>query len=230
MRLQSLARRRPSPAIVVSSLALFISLGGAGYAATQLPNGSVGNAQLQNNSVSYKKIVPGSVGIVRANTGQLQVRVSGTCATGTGIGTINSVGKVTCNPALPAEYGTTNNTISALQTATTPQTVTSVALPTGPSYVGFANPTATVTGNTTEQSVTVTCTLTIGSNTETRSATVDTGTRSTTSDVSIPLQVAGGSGTGTVTCQSATDDTTASTAAAVSVTSALNVIQTASNS
>ena len=102
MPLKSLMRRRPSAAIVISCVALFMSLGGVGYAAISIPNSSVGTAQLKNNAVSYKKIQPGAVGIVRANTGQLQVRVSGACQTGSAIGTINQVGKVTCNNALPS--------------------------------------------------------------------------------------------------------------------------------
>ena len=172
LRLKSLMSRRPSAAIVISSAALFMSLGGVGYAAISIPNNSVGAAQLKNNAVtnskinngavSFKKIQPGAVGLVRANTGQLQVRVSGTCASGTAIGTINQVGKVTCNNALPSEFGTTNNSATVTSTAAT---VTSVALPTGASYLAFANPTATVTSGGAGQHVTVTCTLTVGSNT-----------------------------------------------------------------
>ena len=225
MRFHSLLRRRPSPAIVISSAALFMSLGGVGYAATQLPNNSVGTSQLRNNAVSYKKIQPGAIGLVRANTGQLQVRVSGTCVTGQAIGTINQVGKVTCNNALPSEFGTTNNTAAATSTAAT---VTSVALPAGASYVAFANPTATVTSGAPMQRVTVTCTLTVGSNTETRSVVIPTdGTAGDTSTQSIPMQATGGSGTGSLSC---TGTVPTGTAPAVSVTSAINAIQTASNS
>jgi hypothetical protein len=219
-------RRRPSPAILISSVALFMSLGGVGYAATQLPSNSVGTSQLRNNAVSYKKIQPGAVGIVRANTGQLQVRVSGTCAAGSAIGTVNQVGKVTCNQALPSEFGTTNNTATV---TSTPASVTSVALPTGASYFALANPEATVTSGATAQRVTVTCTLTVGSNTETRSTVIDTdGIASDTSTASIPLQATGGSGTGSVSCASSVAGT--GTAPGVSVVSAVNAIQTASNS
>ena len=235
MRLKSLMRRRPSAAIVISSVALFMSLGGVGYAAISVPDNSVGTAQLRsnavtnskirNNAVSYKKIQPGAVGIVRANTGQLQVRVSGTCGSGMAIGTINQVGKVTCNNALPSEFGTTNNTATVTSTAAT---VTSVALPAGASYLAFANPTATVTSGGAAQHVTVSCTLTVGSNTETRSVTIETtGTAADKTSASIPLQATGPSGTGSVSC---TNSVPTGTAPATSVTSAINAIQTASNS
>jgi hypothetical protein len=228
--------RRPSAAIVISSAALFMSLGGVGYAAISIPNSSVGTAQLKNNAVTsgkikngavtYKKINPGSVGIVRANTGQLQARVSGTCATGTAIATINQVGKVTCNNALPSEFGTTNNSAPVTSTAAT---VTTVTLPAGPSYLAFANPTATVTSGATPQRVTVSCTLTVGSNTETRSAIVDTsGTTGDNFTASIPLQAAGGSGASTLSCTSTVPGT--GTAPTTQVTAAINAIQTASNS
>jgi hypothetical protein len=233
LRVKSLMSRRPSA--VISSAALFMSLGGVGYAAISIPNNSVGPAQLRNNAVtnnkinngavSFKKIQPGAVGLVRANTGQLQVRVSGTCASGTAIGTINQVGKVTCNNALPSEFGTTSNTAAI---TSTPATVTSVALPTGASYLALANPTATVTSGASVQHVTVTCTLAVGSNTQSRSATVDTsGTSGNTTVASIPLQAAGPSGTGSVSC---TDSVPSGTAPATSVTAAINAIQTASNS
>jgi hypothetical protein len=225
LRLHSLRRRRPSPAIIISSVALFMSLGGVGYAAISIPNNSVGSSQLKNNSVSYKKIQPGAVGIVRANTGQLQVRVSGTCGSGQAIATINQVGKVTCNNALPSEFGTTNNTATV---TATPATVTNVALPTGASYFALANPTATVTSGGTGQRITVSCTLTVGSNTETRSAVIVTdGTPGNPSTQSIPLQATGPSGTGSVSC---TGSVPTGTLPAVSVTSAINAVQTASNS
>jgi hypothetical protein len=234
--------RRPSAAIVISSAALFMSLGGVGYAAISIPNNSVGTAQLRNNAVtnskikngavSYKKIVPGAVGLVRANTNQLQVRVSGTCGAGSAIGTINQVGKVTCNNALPSEFGTTNNS-APLGTGST--SITSVALPAGNSYLAFANPSVTVTPNATAQAQhdTVSCTLTVGSNTATRSITFDTPvTSSTAQTASFPLQATGPSGTSSVSCTSATtgSGTGTTTAPAITVTSAINAIQTASNS
>jgi hypothetical protein len=47
---------RPSPAMVVALLALFVALGGTGYAVATLPKNSVGAKQLKKNAVSGKKI------------------------------------------------------------------------------------------------------------------------------------------------------------------------------
>ena len=43
---------------VVAYLALFIALGGTGYAAASLPAGSVGSAQLRNHSIGRVKLDP----------------------------------------------------------------------------------------------------------------------------------------------------------------------------
>ncbi len=247
MRLPSLFRRRPSPAIVMSSVALFLSLGGVGYAGIFIPNGSVGTAQLAKgavtnsklhvNAVSFPNIVEGAVGIHRINTSQVQVRVSASCPKGSAIGAIGTLGTINCNPALPSEFGTTNNTVSVPTTAGGPVSVVTRGLPEGApyslpaivSYFAFANPTATVTSTGTTEHVSISCTLTVGSNTETRVATVDTtATSGQTSSVSIPLQVAGEAGTAGVSCQSSLSG--AGAPPTVSVTAAINALQTASNS
>jgi hypothetical protein len=52
-----LLRRRPSPALVISSIALLFALAGTSIAAVNaLPRNSVGNAQLKNNSVTSIKV------------------------------------------------------------------------------------------------------------------------------------------------------------------------------
>lgn len=48
--------RAPSPALVISLIALFVALGGTTYAAVNLPANSVGTAQLKNNAVTAAKI------------------------------------------------------------------------------------------------------------------------------------------------------------------------------
>src|ERR671934_2691619 len=47
---------RPSPALVIACVALFVSLGGTGYAVLRLPANSVGTAQLKNNAVTSRKV------------------------------------------------------------------------------------------------------------------------------------------------------------------------------
>lgn len=47
--------------MVVACVALFVALGGFGYAAVKLPRNSVGTAQLKNGAVSAKKIQNGAV-------------------------------------------------------------------------------------------------------------------------------------------------------------------------
>lgn len=109
MHPRSWFRRRPSASLVISFIALFVALGGVGWAATQLPDNSVGTAQIRDNAVTFKKITPnavgavrlanggvinsklandsvsfrkiqaGAVGRVRANLDQLQARIQGTC-------------------------------------------------------------------------------------------------------------------------------------------------------
>jgi hypothetical protein len=55
-------RRHLSFANVTAALALFVALGGTGYAAIRIPAKSVGNAQLQTNAVSASKIRAAAVG------------------------------------------------------------------------------------------------------------------------------------------------------------------------
>ncbi|HVE69254.1 MAG TPA: hypothetical protein VNB64_11800 [Solirubrobacteraceae bacterium] len=52
--------RRPSPALVVATIALFLAAGGTGYALT-LPANSVGSAQIQAGRVLNSKLHPGTV-------------------------------------------------------------------------------------------------------------------------------------------------------------------------
>ena len=55
-------RFTPSPAFVVSLIALFVALGGTSYAAiTALPARSVGTTQLKNNAVTGPKIKNGAI-------------------------------------------------------------------------------------------------------------------------------------------------------------------------
>jgi hypothetical protein len=52
---------RPSPALVVAVLALFIAMAGTGYAAFELPANSVATAQLRDDAVTRSKLADHSV-------------------------------------------------------------------------------------------------------------------------------------------------------------------------
>jgi hypothetical protein len=56
-----LRARRPSPALVISIIALVMAMGGTGYAALKLPKNSVGNKQLKTNAVTGSKVKNGSL-------------------------------------------------------------------------------------------------------------------------------------------------------------------------
>jgi hypothetical protein len=53
--------RRPSPAILVALIALFVALGGGAYAAVGVPANSVGTAQLKDRAVTTTKLSDGAV-------------------------------------------------------------------------------------------------------------------------------------------------------------------------
>jgi hypothetical protein len=65
--------RAPSPALVISLIALFIALGGTTYAATSLPADSVGTKQLRKNAVTPAKIKKGAVTASKINAKGLSV-------------------------------------------------------------------------------------------------------------------------------------------------------------
>lgn len=61
--------RAPSPALVVSLVALFVALGGTTYAAITLPANSVGTRQLKNGAVTKKKISKTTLTALKGNKG-----------------------------------------------------------------------------------------------------------------------------------------------------------------
>ena len=63
--------RKPSPAMVIACMALFVALGGASYAAISIPNNSVGTAQLKANAVISSKVKNHSLKAVDFAQGQL---------------------------------------------------------------------------------------------------------------------------------------------------------------
>jgi hypothetical protein len=53
--------RRPSPALVVATIALIASMSGTSWAVAQLPRNSVGTQQVKNNAVTMQKIAANAV-------------------------------------------------------------------------------------------------------------------------------------------------------------------------
>lgn len=64
-------RSRLTYANVIATLALFIALGGASYAAIKLPKNSVGSRQLKKNSVTAAKIKKGAITGAKVNLATL---------------------------------------------------------------------------------------------------------------------------------------------------------------
>ena len=59
---KQLRKHRPSPALVVASLALLVALSGTSYATVlNVPRNSVGTLQLQRNAVKAAKIAPNAI-------------------------------------------------------------------------------------------------------------------------------------------------------------------------
>jgi hypothetical protein len=242
LRFSSLVRRRPSAPLVVSFVALFVALGGVGYAATQLPANSVGNAQLKNgsvgnwklkaNAVGTRKIINGSVGAKQVNSSQVQLRVGTACSTGA-VKSIGLSGTVTCTPTLPNELGTSAAAVTLGAGSTQ---VATKSLTAGSPYLVLAYPHVVIGGTSgTAHSVEVDCTLSVppgtGTSTTTKSLVVDLAANGNSQAGTIPLVLPVASATSaqaaTVSC---TDSATPSTPApTVAVDTTLNAIQTASN-
>jgi Collagen triple helix repeat (20 copies) len=75
--LKWMLRRRPSPAMVVACVALFIALGGVTYAAMVLPANSVGTMQLRSNSVTSPKVKDHSLKALDFAAGEIPAAAAG---------------------------------------------------------------------------------------------------------------------------------------------------------
>lgn len=64
-------RKHLTFANVIACLALFVALGGASYAATQLPRNSVGRGQIKKDAVTGAKVKDGSLHVADFAVGQL---------------------------------------------------------------------------------------------------------------------------------------------------------------
>jgi hypothetical protein len=241
--MKALFRRRPTASMVISLVALFVALGGVGYAAVSIPdnsvgtnqlrNGAVSNAKIRDNAVNYKKIAQRTIGLQRIDQTRVQVRVSGTCSGNSAINAVAQSGKVTCQSTLPPQFGASSDS-TTVGTAST--TVVSKVLP-GGNYLLTANPYATIRPAATApagQQVQVSCTLSAASgSSQTRTVSVATGgpgapTQQVAIPMTFPATVAALQGTAHVDCVHAASGP-ATADATVTVQSTLNAIPTQSN-
>jgi len=68
-RMSRLIKHKPSPALVVATVALFVALGGTGYAVTALPRNSVGSPQVVNGSLQSVDLSTRAIRALKGNRG-----------------------------------------------------------------------------------------------------------------------------------------------------------------
>lgn len=200
--------RRPSPAMGVALVALFLSAGGASYAAVSLPAHSVGAKQLRTfavtnpklgaDSVGSRKIMPGAVGFYRVNRNEVQLRVMGSCTgANQAITSISVTGTTTCgtSSSSPAESDSGAGKATIIPTGSTPTSVAGYSLAGGTAYLAQADPSVEVSGTAAgiaHAHVTVTCKLAVGTSTtavDTENATLNVDSAGDPEYTSIPLRV-----------------------------------------
>jgi hypothetical protein len=243
MTLRSLVRRRLSAPLVVSFIALFVALGGAGWAAlrvppnsvgtTQLQNFSVSNAKLRSNAVGPAKIAAGAVGARQVDSSQVQLRLTSSCPVGA-IQSISVSGNVTCTQVLPNEFGTTapSTPVGTGNAFTT--LITGMQLggaPGGNTYLVFGNVQWTISGTPSgPQSVDLKCGLQGSGNTAGESiADLDVSRTAQAGTIPIiaPATITGSHGMVPLTCGYTAQPSTP--APTVTATATLGALQTAAN-
>lgn len=242
--------RRPSAAMCVALVALFVALSGGAYAAVTLPDHSVGARQLKTfavtnpklavDSVGSRKIMPGAVGFYRVNRNEVQLRVNGSCAgTDQAITSVSITGTTTCGSTSAVASDSGAGKATTIATGTTPTTVATYSTAGGTAYLAQADPSIEVSGTAADIAnahVTVTCKLAVGTSTSavtTQTATVDVNPVGDTEYASLPLSVIAPSSpnaeTATLSCtQSSTGSTKAPTVAMTGTINALGITPPAS--
>src|SRR5262249_52732600 len=120
--------RRPSHATVIASVALFIALGGASYAAATLPAGSVGTKQIRNHAVTLPKIATGAQAALRGQIGPrgprgltgsagpsaVELHIDSTSPSGFGTKVLGHVGAWTVSASCSVSAGTASLKLRAV--------------------------------------------------------------------------------------------------------------------
>src|SRR3954468_14415451 len=92
VRMLSRIRSRLTFANTMSLIAVFIALGGTGYAAVNLPRNSVGNRQIRNNAVTGGKVKNGSLQAGDFKAGDLPAGPTGAAGPVGPIGPVGPMG------------------------------------------------------------------------------------------------------------------------------------------
>jgi len=122
--------RRPSAAVLIAIVALFVALGGTSYAAFSLPKNSVGTKQLKNKAVTTKKVKNGAVTASKINTSGLTVpkathaNSADTATNATTAGNSTNLGGLG-----PSEYKTASNYTQASTAKPITGTVATIGAP-----------------------------------------------------------------------------------------------------
>src|SRR5438309_11672159 len=167
MRLRRIAAHRPSCAMGVAIIGSYIAYGAVGWAAVQLPAGSVGTQQLRNGAVTSHKlaahavgrkaIARGAVGRSQINSRQVQARVSGQCGASSAVAAINSDGSVRCEATLPTAVDGSSGAPTTIPSGRSAP-VSVQQLPGTSGFLVLAHPEATITAPSGE-GVRVDCTI-----------------------------------------------------------------------
>jgi hypothetical protein len=121
-------RRRLTFANVMSSIAVFLVLGGAAFAAAQLPKNSVGKKQLKNNAVVTSKIKKDAVTAAKIKAGAVDgSKVKDASLTGADInlGTLGTV--PSANSAKTAESANSAKTAESANSAKTAESANTLS-------------------------------------------------------------------------------------------------------
>jgi hypothetical protein len=134
--------RRPSPGLVVASLALLIALGGTSVAAVSIviPAGSVGTAQLKANAVTSAKVKDGTLVAGDFKGGALPAGAAGPAGPAGPAGAAGAAG-----PPGPSD-GYSKSLLGPIAVPLASTTLTSLSIPQAGSYVAVAKAAFTASG------------------------------------------------------------------------------------
>jgi hypothetical protein len=106
--LKALIERRPSPALVVACVALFVALAGTGVAAVEVlvPKDSVGTAQIRNSAVISSKVKDHSLNAKDFAKGQIPAGPAGATGAAGAVGPAGPVGPGISTWAIVKSNGT----------------------------------------------------------------------------------------------------------------------------